>query len=253
MNYGSNTQTNSSRYYLSNWRIVFIAAWDLGLEGGLIGILGGLTEDSLNDKQILERIRGPEGPHGIQGSSADIPIGAVVAFEHPKGCPAGWEKFEKSSGRFLIGVGTDDSGNEYKLPYINGKPEHLTGGNPVHQITLNQLPKHTHDVIDEGHTHIALAANHNTGSSKSQGFPNHNNHNRFKTTDRYKGNNNRPVNESAIQKADTGIRLDVAGDNNPIGILPPYIALNFCKRYRLNYEDIVVNDSREMAELATYE
>ena len=165
----------------------------------------------------------------LTASERNIPAGAIVAFERQK-CPDGWARFEEGSGRFIVGVGEDKQGNEYSLNYKEGKPVHQTGGTRTQNISLNHLPKHTHDIQDNGHTHIALTAKHDKNSSESQGYPAKDQHNRFRTTDRSWYNKQYKVDESAIMKGYTGITVGTAGGGKPFEILPPYVALYFCKK-----------------------
>ena len=207
--------------------VMFLAAWDKVFEGHLIRMLGGLTVASLEDEEILERIRGPEGPPGSQGPSADVPVGAVVAFDHPSGCPDGWKKFDAGADRVIIGVG-----EKYKLPYVEGKPNYQIGGAPSQTIAIKHLPKHRHDVKDPGHTHIARAPAHSEGKASSQGWPDGNVHKRFRTSDR--PTNDDPeeavVQKDALEKSETKIDIKETGLGQPIDIMPPYIPLYFCKK-----------------------
>lgn len=86
---------------------------------------------------------GNNGLPGRDGSDADtIPSGAIVAFDRPNGCPKGWTDFAAAAGRMIVGV----DGKTYKLPYVAGKPEYQTGGAPTHELTVAELPKHSHEI-----------------------------------------------------------------------------------------------------------
>ena len=166
-------------------------------------------------------------------SSEKIPPGTVIAMDHRDGCPNGWEDFEPGFGRFIVGVGKLQD-KEYTLSYVKGNPIYDRGGMPRQQVTANHLPRHTHKLTDEGHTHIALAA-----TGKDQGWP-RTGHNRFRTTDRYTGPNteNKPseesprVNRTAIEEETTGIKIHEEGKKEPsaINTIPPYVALFWCKK-----------------------
>ena len=168
---------------------------------------------------------------GLFAQELVLPAGAIVAFAHQKGCPSGWERFEEGSGRFIVGVGKDEFGNEYKLPFIEEKPSYNTGGRPNSVISYEQLPSHSHNITDNQHTHTALAAYFDDKGSASQGYPNEHMHKRFRTTDRdWKDNVYVPIDKSALQMSPSGITLASAGNSKPIDTRPPYIALYFCKK-----------------------
>ena len=72
---------------------------------------------------------------GMEASEIDIPSGAVMAFNLPS-CPERWSELTTAQGRFIVGVGT--LVNE---TYTLGD----TGGEAFHQLTIEEMPSHSHD------------------------------------------------------------------------------------------------------------
>jgi hypothetical protein len=96
-------------------------------------------------KDGLQGERGPPGPQGIQGLA---PAYAVVAFDHPRGCPPGWSPFDRGLSRVIVGASplsvfdvpnTDPKGNRLKA-----HPYQQTGGAEMHVLTVDEMPPHTH-------------------------------------------------------------------------------------------------------------
>ncbi|MDX0559447.1 hypothetical protein U8C35_27165 (plasmid) [Sinorhizobium medicae] len=119
-----------------------------------------------------------------------VPRGAVAAFDLTDGCPDGWNPFDDASGRFIIGAGQG-----------KGLKERLTravGGDEEHKLTIDELPSQQIQIS-------GLA-------SASRG-------------DRYNaGGKNYPV-----VTVSSGA-ITVGGSGNPISIMPPFIALRYCKK-----------------------
>jgi hypothetical protein len=106
-------------------------------------MLGGVTLKELNDE--VAKHPGPPGPIGTPGAPAEIPDGAVIAFDQPGGCPKGWSLAENVSGSAIIGAFMNPAGNPgsssggnlytYDLGQItNGRPERggFVPGKPEH-------------------------------------------------------------------------------------------------------------------------
>ena len=159
-----------------------------------------------------------------------------MPFELSK-CPDGWAKFDKGSGRFIVGVGSNDQGTQYKLPYEEGEPKHEMGGSDSITLDLSHMPKHGHRVIDPSHTHTGLTTKHEgkrghgpLDDAGSQGYPAGDRHMRFRTTDRDWYNQQYRLDPSAIMNAPTNIQIAEVGMGAPLDIRPSYIALQFCKK-----------------------
>ena len=171
--------------------------------------------------------QGEQGPRGEQGPPGiSLPVGAVVAFDLPQGCPDGWERFEAGAGRFLIGVGKLGT-RRYELPYIEGKPNYQKGGAYSQKISIQQMPRHSHDVRIYEHTHIARTTIHDSNGPGSQGWPARG-HRRFRSTDRTRGSPT--LARNALSSSASRVVIEREGRGEPINIMPPYVALYFCKK-----------------------
>ena len=142
---------------------VLVLLWNWASEGGLVRALGGVTEQELKEPEWRDALRGErgepgekgdagekgdpgeKGDRGAQGDAASFPVGAVVAFDLPDGCPTdeGWQDYDKGAGRFIAGMGRHASGDRYGNPV-----EELTlgqvGGHRTHRLTEPELPAHSH-------------------------------------------------------------------------------------------------------------
>ena len=161
------TKTIVSQAITSLLAVVLVAAliwlWNWGSEGGLVRALGGMTEQELQRAQWRETLRGErgepgekgdpgergdpgeKGDRGSQGDAASFPVGAIVAFDLPDGCPTdeGWRDYEQGAGRFIAGMGRHTEHDRYGNPI-----EELTlgqiGGHRTHRLTKHELPSHSH-------------------------------------------------------------------------------------------------------------
>ena len=139
---------------------------------------------------------GPQGERGPQGDAAFVPVGAVVAFRSPDGCPMdqGWKEFKDGAGRFIAGVGRHAPYDTYGNPVENlalGE----TGGHRTHRLTREELPAHSHEYVIS------------TGSASRQ----------------YEGGS-----KNQFGKMDRTTQTGPSGKNAPHGNMPPYVALHYC-------------------------
>ena len=145
-------------------------------------------------------------------------------------CPEGWSQFADANGRVIVGAGRQrGTSRTWEFGSVGGKEKA--------SLTTEQMPSHTHKVMDPGHTHVARAPDYmgeNTG--KAQGWPKNNIHYRFKSTDRGFGSpqagNIRDYNihESALGKANTGMVVADTGGDQQVDTMPPYIVMYICKK-----------------------
>ena len=202
-------------------------------EPGLQGEKGEQGEQGPRGEQGSRGDKGEPGPPGEKGEQGppgiSLPVGAVVAFDLPRGCPDGWERFEAGEGRFLIGVGKL-GGRRYDLPYVAGKPDYQKGGSPTQTLSIEVLPSHSHKVTDPKHTHIARAPLNDANGPASQGWPQVI-HRRFRTTDRpFPPYKDTTVQADALSKSETFVDIQATGEGKPVSIMPPYVALYYCKK-----------------------
>lgn len=93
-------------------------AWNWGTQGGVVRLLGGVTQADL-ESQLAS-----QGPR--------LPPNAVVALADNTGCVSPWKDAAFLSGRFILAAG-----DGFKL---NDK-----GGQTSVMLAINQLPPHQHN------------------------------------------------------------------------------------------------------------
>ena len=191
-----------------------VLLWNWASEGGLVRALGGITEQELQEPEWRDALRGErgepgeqgdagekgdpgeQGDRGPQGDAASFPVGAIVAFDLPDGCPtdAGWQDYDKGAGRFIAGMGRHASGDRYGNP-VEALTLGQVGGHRTHRLTGSELPAHSHRY------------EFSSGSAR-----------------RAEGDFT-PIEFGAKDR----IRLTgAAGKNAPHNNLPPFIALRYC-------------------------
>lgn len=128
---------------------------------------------------------------------------SVIAFDRAEGCPEGWRDWSKGAGRVIVGVGNG----------ANLTPRTLgdSGGEESHELTVDELPKHSHGI------YIKLEADNASGG---------NNYHRFVGT----GNNSQALRDHTNATDNVG---EGAGHNN----MPPFVALHFCKKIAIAPDD----------------
>lgn len=156
---------------------------------------------------LLDRIKNLEDANKVLRK--EIPLGAVVAFDLPDGCPKqGWTQLEAAKGRFLIGV----DGKKYRLPYEAGTPHYQLKGEERVWLSSDEMPSHNHPVSAgyDNKIHDALG-----GSSAHYGIQS--------TFD---------PNAPAKPSFDPSFKkmIGPAGKGDSHNNMPPYIPLYFCKK-----------------------
>lgn len=137
--------------------------------------------------------------------------GVVIAFDRSEdrgggvaggACPVGWSLFRDAGGRVIIGAGAHENNdrngrrlNAYRA--FSDDPDDATGGAETHTLTVEEMPKHSHEMKG-------------LYTREAQG----------KSTNR--------VNYSNSQSA--GWRTSEEGSGRAHNNMPPYIALYFCKK-----------------------
>jgi len=122
-----------------------------------------------------------------------IPRGTVAAFALLE-CPTGWSDFDEGAGRVILGVGKGDGLTERKLLD--------DGGEEMVELTIKQLPKHSHAY---GDIHYY---DQKVGAPDCQTKPG----------------------DGAGECRDTPRETKSSGENQPHDNMPPYIVLRFCKK-----------------------
>ncbi|MER9291295.1 hypothetical protein NKI71_13700 [Mesorhizobium sp. M0510] len=129
----------------------------------------------------------------VAGSLTTLPVGSVVAFDLPTGCPTGWAEYANARGRVIVGTGQGTG--------LSGRAYQQIGGAEQYQLSVDQLPPHKFQTT-------ARAAQPSN-------------------VDRYDaGGRNYPV-----ITASTGlIESDTIGKGEPISLMQPYVALYYCRK-----------------------
>ena len=129
-------------------------------------------------------------------SGAEVPIGAVMAFDLSDECPAGWSRFDEAMGRFVLGSGAGQGLTQRDFRSRDGKERY--------QLTEANLPPHRHQVYPHageiiGHGGIVEA-----------------------------GAKDGPITDtSRVRDSQTGNGF---GQSEPYNVMPPFISLRFCKK-----------------------
>lgn len=152
-----------------------------------------------------------------------IPVGTVIALDNPNlssdECPDGWEPFRRGRGRMIVGAG-DPAGVPGEFGFgedgqqLSRRDLRQLGGAETHRLIIFEMPRHTHSVSDPGHDHGSPVHSSNGGNSVGWNAIGGTNHTDYEQTGR----------------RSSGIKVRDAGSGEPHNNMPPYIALNFCKK-----------------------
>lgn len=124
-----------------------------------------------------------------------IPRGAVVAFDLRDGCPTGWGwiEFEDVRGRFIVGAGEGKNLTHRPFGESLGKENYI--------LLPENLPPHRHEVYVHAGEMIADGTVAGAGGGDTNW---------------------------KIRNGLTGSGVGVA--SSPYNVMPPYIALRYCKK-----------------------
>ena len=133
----------------------------------------------------------------------EIPVGAVLAFDLPDGCPAGWVPFERGASRTIIGASathlSDVKNVDSEGRKLKAYPYEADGGAENHILVGDEMPP------------IRLSTNGYSAASNS---------------DRYSaGGQPYPV-----VTVGAPIQTEPLGKGRGFSLMPPYIALFLCKK-----------------------
>ena len=148
-----------------------------------------------------------------------VPSGGVTAFDPAEGCPAGWKPYEKVRGHVIIGAG---QGTGTDGEPLTNRVSGDQGGSESHRIALQELPSHVHNgatLETQLRTHVVLLfANFPRGGGwQTMGSPG-------------------ALAQNALSLLDHTHRFQtdggegLTGDPTPDNNMPPWVALEFCKK-----------------------
>ncbi|WP_274629950.1 hypothetical protein [Arvimicrobium flavum] len=119
-----------------------------------------------------------------------VPKGAVAAFDLSDGCPDGWTAFEDGSGRFIIGAGHGTG--------LANRLLRAVGGSEQHKLTVEELP--------EQEVTIQVPVFSGSGDKFNAGGKDY------------------------TVVGITSRTISIGGASKEIDMIPPFLALNFCKK-----------------------
>lgn len=126
---------------------LIIAIWSWISGGGLLHFLGGLSATRIDEELRMVRMQVISTNQKIQDVAIQSPevyelfTNAIVMTEEE--CAAlgtGWERYEGMSGRFPLAAGQTTDARDEKKSFVLGQ----TGGAYLHQLTVDEMPSHTH-------------------------------------------------------------------------------------------------------------
>jgi hypothetical protein len=131
-------------------------------------------------------------------TSRGIPRNVVLAFDIREGCPSGgdWEEFKPAMGRFIIGAGKGED--------LSPREFGIVGGQERYVLTRENLPPHSHEVYQHAGKIVGNTGVNGAGSA-----------------DTNLG--------SQVLPHTSG---DGPGQSKPYDVIPPFIALIYCKKVR---------------------
>ncbi|MCB1018770.1 MAG: hypothetical protein H6509_11580 [Bryobacterales bacterium] len=137
-----------------------------------------------------------------------VPAGAIVGFTSTN-CPAGWEPYEPAKGRVVVGAlnasNTDETGSTITKWGIE-----QVGGEQSHQLSLSEMPKHSHLTVEAGD---AINSEFGVGA---------------------RGNARHGVKwQNPFERSFTSPVGGAQAHNN----MPPFVALHFCQKLAKSLAD----------------
>jgi hypothetical protein len=139
-----------------------------------------------------------------------VPSGAVMAFDLDA-CPPGWTEMTSTAGRMIVGTRAEAGAG------LSARARGDSGGSESITLSEAQLPAHSHPVEDPGHTHPPMGASFIGGGA-------------------VEGPANVATNGLSFGLASrtgvntTGIEVGSTGQGAKIGVMPPFVALLYCRK-----------------------
>jgi hypothetical protein len=140
-----------------------------------------------------------------------VPPGAIMAFDLPGGCPAGWSRFDRGTSRFIVGateanfseVRNADKNNQRLSAHSYG----FTGGEEQHALTIDEMPAHDHGLNTAQSTEFLRENGNHFQGTISVG------------RDAQRTDPKQPIKFT-----------EIVGGGKAFNLMPPFLALPFCKK-----------------------
>jgi len=145
--------------------------------------------------------------------NGSVPSGAVMAFDLTS-CPSGWAPLATAVGRVVIGAGTyaanaDADGSNYENTVVVTE----TGGNVDYTLSISEMPSHSHTATvgadSAGGTSPTPVDNLAAVSGRDRDFSG--------------------AAPDELMR-DGNVLVEDTGGGNAFGLMPPYLALLYCKK-----------------------
>jgi hypothetical protein len=144
----------------------------------------------------------------LSASLGGLPGNAVVAFDLPTGCPAGWKEFEPAISRTIVGAtrGQAASPNhDVNGRVLSARLYRQDGGEESHILTIEELPPHNHGIENIQHSEYLREEGRGYIGTEVVGR------------------------ESSAPDPKAPIRYtETAGSGHSHNIMPPFVALYYC-------------------------
>jgi hypothetical protein len=146
----------------------------------------------------------------LPGLVGGVPPGAVMAFDIPTGCPQGWSTFERGISRTIVGASplhtSDVPNSDMDGQRLPAHPYQSDGGEERHTLTIEEIPPHDHGIQIVQHSEYVRANNGYVG------------------TDTVGRGAERTDPKWSVRYTEK------AGGGRAHNLMPPFIALFYCKK-----------------------
>jgi microcystin-dependent protein len=159
-----------------------------------------------------------------------VPAGGIIIWSGSAAAvPAGWNLCNGSNGtpdlreRFVVGAGGDN-------PSVVGAGYALSanGGSNQVALTVNEMPSHSHTIVDPGHAHTFRMGRETFSGANQYGLASMNSSDLVVNPNTSNGDTAPGIKYqpgSAVMNNTTGISINATGNGQPHENRPPYFAL----------------------------
>jgi hypothetical protein len=177
----------------------------------LIAEAQGLADSVRGVKAKLDAVSSASSGAGQSAQPTPVlPVGMIAPFNistRELKCPEGWALFSEAVGRFIVGAGFSAANRDQNGRQLTGRPSFAedpsasVGGEEQHTLTVAEMPQHSHQVYPHAGSIIGASGRFPGAGSADPNL-----------TSRTDG------------------RTDAAGGGQPHNIMPPFIALVYCRK-----------------------